>query len=315
MNFALDEPLRRAHPVEEVPSNISQYRSVWTYINTVPHTLAWIDANGVKTRYLEAGNPNAPVLLLLHGTAGSLENFCANYGALAQTHRVIGIDMLGCGYTDKPRRPYLIPDYAEHALAVLDALDVGKASVIGVSMGSWVGAQLALSHPDRIRSLVMVAPAGVVVDAEVEKNFGAEVRSRRQHAAAAPSWESVSQAMGRLMLDPQDLIDDLVGVRLRIYEQPEMRAAMGNLLAFTTGGQDLSREEWATLEQPVLIVAAVDAPNMFLDNARLLGELIPHAQVVEMSGCDHWAQFEQPEEFNRLVSEFLGSPNQDMTKC
>lgn len=281
------------------------YRSVWTYLNTVPHALSWVDAGGVRTRYLETGNPEGPVVLLLHGTAGSLENFCANYGPLAQTHRVIGIDMLGCGYTDKPDHPYLIPDYARHALAVLDALGVDQAAVIGVSLGSWVGARLALDHPDRVTRLVMVAPAGIVVDPEEEKEFGADVRRRRQGAAQAPSWESVTTAMGRLMLNPEDLIDDLVGVRLRIYEQPEMAAAMGHLLAFTSGGQDLSRAEWAQLQQPVLVIAAVDAPNMFLDNARLLAQVIPNAELVEMTGCDHWAQFERAEEFNQLAGQFL----------
>lgn len=286
---------------------MKRYRSVWTNLDNVRHTLDWVEAGGVRTRYLEAGDPDGPVVILLHGTAGSLENFCANYGFLSRTHRVIGIDMLGCGYTDKPDRPYLIPDYAEHVLAVLDALGIGKASVIGVSLGSWVGARLALDHPERVDRLVMVAPAGIIVDAEEEKKFGADVRSRRQGAAQAPSWESVTTAMGRLVLDPEDLIDDLVAVRLRIYEQPEMASAMGNLLAFTSGGQDLSRGEWARLEQPVLVVAAVDAPNMFLDNARLLGQIVPNVEVVDMTGCDHWAQFERADEFNQLAARFLGA--------
>ncbi|MDO1484619.1 hydrolase [Rhodococcus rhodochrous] len=284
---------------------MQRYRSVWTYLDNVRHTLDWVDARGIRTRYLETGNPEGPVVLLLHGTAGSLENFCANYGALARTHRVIGIDMLGCGYTDKPDFPYLIPDYAEHALAVLDALGVEQAAVVGVSLGSWVGARMASDHPDRITRLVMIAPAGIIVDPEEEKKFGADVRKRRQNAAQAPSWESVTAAMGRLMLDPEDLIDDLVAVRLRIYQQPEMGAAMGHLLAFTSGGQDLSREEWAALQQPVLVVAAVDAPNMFLDNARLLAEIVPGAELVEMTGCDHWAQFERADEFNELAQRFL----------
>ncbi len=188
---------------------------------------------------------------------------------------------------------------------MLDALEIGEAAVIGVSLGSWVGARLALDHPDRVTHLVMVAPAGVVVDPEAEKEFGADVRRRRQGAAQAPSWESVKTAMGRLMLDPEDLIDDLVGVRLRIYEQPEMAAAMGHLLAFSLGGQDLSREEWARLQQPIMIVAAVDAPNMFLDNARLLAQIVPTGQLVELTGCDHWAQFERADEFNRLARRFL----------
>ncbi|HEX5595205.1 MAG TPA: alpha/beta hydrolase [Micromonosporaceae bacterium] len=282
-----------------------RYRSVWTDLNTVPHTLAWIDAGGIRTRYLETGKADGPVVLLLHGTAGSLENFCANYGPLGETHRVIGIDMLGCGYTDKPDRPYLIADYAEHAVAVLDALDIDEAAIIGVSLGSWVGARMALDHPDRVTHLVMVAPAGIIVDPEAEKVFAADVRRRRQGAAQAPSWESVKTAMGRLMLDPENLIDDLVGVRLRIYEQPEMAAAMSHLLAFSLGGQNLSYEEWASLDQPAMIIAAVGAPNMFLDNARHLAQIVPNAQLVELTGCDHWAQFERADEFNRLTRRFL----------
>ncbi|QGU08228.1 4,5:9,10-diseco-3-hydroxy-5,9,17-trioxoandrosta-1(10),2-diene-4-oate hydrolase [Corynebacterium occultum] len=282
-------------------------RSIWTYLNTVPHRLGWVEANQVSTRYLESGDPEGEVLLLLHGTAGSLENFCANYGPLGEHYRVIGIDMLGCGYTAKPDRPYLIADYAEHALACLDALGIEKAAVIGVSLGSWVGARMAHLEPGRITSLTMVAPAGIVVDVEKEKAVGADVRNRRQNAAQAPSWESVTTAMGRLMLNPADLIDDLVSVRLRIYQQPEMATAMGNLLAFTRGDQHLSLEEWQELTLPVLVIAAVEAPNMFLDNAYALAEVLPRPTLVELSGCDHWAQFEQPEAFHRAALDFLSS--------
>ena len=63
-----------------------------------------------------------------------------------------------------------------------------------------------------------------------------------------------------------------------------------------------------------MVVAAVDAPNMFLDNARLLGELIRNIEVAEMTGCDHWAQFEQAEEFNRLAGEFLGALHREEVK-
>jgi len=289
----------------------ASYRSVWTYLHAVPHTLGWVDAGGVRTRYLEAGRPDRPVVLLLHGTAGSLENFCANYGALAEDHRVIGIDMLGCGYTDKPDHPYLIPDYAAHALAVLDAFGVDRAAVIGVSLGSWVAARLAHDHPGRVSRLVMVAPAGIIVDAEEEKAFGADVRRRRQNAAQAPSWESVTTAMSKLMLDPDDLIDDLVGIRLRIYQQPAMAAAMGHLLAFTGGGQELSRDEWAAIPHPVLVIAAVDAPNMFLDNARLLGQTLSDVELVELEGCDHWAQFEQADAFNAIARRFLAARDRE----
>ena len=281
------------------------YRSIWTYLHRTPHTLGYVDAGGVRTRYLEAGNPERPTVLLLHGTAGSLENFCANFEALAQDYHVLGIDLLGCGYTDKPIYDYMISDYAAHAMAFLDALKVDQATLIGVSLGSWIAARLALDYPSRVSAVIAMAPAGIIVDPEREARFAEDVRKRRGAAAADPSWETVTTAMSRLMLHQEDLIDDLVAVRLSIYQQDEMKQAMGNLLAFTQGGNALEEAEWQSIEQPFLVVASVDAPNMFLDNAYAIARLVRNSELVEMTGCDHWPQFEQPDQFHATTLDFL----------
>lgn len=281
------------------------FRSIWTYLNRTPHVLGTVEAGGVRTRYLEAGSPGRPTVLLLHGTAGSLENFCANYEALSQDYHVLGIDMLGCGYTDKPDFDYMISDYADHAIAFLDAMGVDHAAVIGVSLGSWVGARMALDHPNRVASLTALAPAGIIVDADRERRFAEDVRRRRGAAAADPTWETVTAAMGRLMLKEEDLIEDLVAVRLAIYQQDEMKEAMRHLLAFSEGGNALSTAEWQSIAQPILVLASVDAPNMFLDNAYAIADVAPNAELVELKGCDHWPQFEQPGRFHELVLDFL----------
>lgn len=281
------------------------FRSVWTYLNRTPHTLGYVDVKGVQTRYFESGNPQNPTLVLLHGTAGSLENFCANYEELSKKYHVLSLDLLGCGYTDKPEFDYQIPDYANHVLAFLDVLNINKASLIGVSLGSWIGSWIAVNHENRVESVIAMAPAGIVVDAEEEKQFGADVRKRRSAAAAEPSWETVTTAMGRLMLNQDDLIDDLVAVRLAIYQQETMKSAMSRLLAFTSGEGLIQRDEWARMHPPMLVIASVDAKNMFLDNAYLISELVPRAELAEMAGCDHWPQFEQPAQFHALALEFL----------
>jgi 2-hydroxy-6-oxonona-2,4-dienedioate hydrolase len=284
---------------------VSEYNSVWTHLNTTPHRLSWVDVDGVPTRFLEAGPVDAPVVVMLHGTAGSLENFCVNVAEYAEHFRVLALDMLGCGYTGKPEQDYLITDYAEHVRGFLDSLGIDAAALVGVSLGSWVAARLAHDHPGRVTSLVMIAPAGIVTDAEKEAAVARGVRERRTAAAAEPSWQSVSAAMTSLVLDPEQLMDDLIAVRLNIYRQPSMAAAMPHLLAFTRGDQHLDREEWARIEQPVLVIAAVDAPGMFLDNAYAVHAAAPAAELVELGGCDHWAQYEQPTEFTAATVPFI----------
>ena len=285
-----------------------QPSSIWRHLFKTPHRLGYVEVAGVQTRYLEAGPSDAPALLVLHGTAGSLENFCANYADYAQHFRVIGIDMLGCGWTDKPDFDYLIKDYVAHALGVLDALDVAQASVVGVSLGSWVGAALAQAHPERVKKLVMVAPAGIVTDPEEERRFAEGVRKRRSVAAAEPTWDTVTAALKGLVLHPETLMDDLIGVRLDIYSDPRMKAAMPHLLAFTMGGQALSEDDWRALNLPIQVIAAVDAPNMFLGNAYAIAKTAPQVQLVEIKGCDHWAQYEQPQAFNAASIAFLCQP-------
>jgi 2-hydroxy-6-oxonona-2,4-dienedioate hydrolase len=278
---------------------------IWEHLFRTPHTLGWVDAAGVKTRYLAAGPQQAPALLLLHGTAGSLENFCANIATLSQHFRVIAIDMLGCGLTDKPAHDYLIADYAQHAANVLTAFGIEQASVIGVSLGSWVGAAMALHHPQRVQRLVMIAPAGIVADAEAEARMAEGVRQRRSTAAADPNWETVYAALKGLVLDPATLSDDLIAIRLAIYQDPRMKEAMPRLLAFTRGDQYLTEAQWRSLTLPIQVIAAVDAPNLFLKNAYAIAKTAPNVELVELAGCDHWAQYEQPEAFHRACIDFL----------
>lgn len=298
------EMTQNAITIEKTEARNKDYRSVWTYLNHTPHKLDWIEVNGIKTRYLEAGPKDAPVVICIHGTAGSLENFAANYAALSEHYRVLGIDMLGCGYTDKPDYPYLVEDYAKHVLGFMDALDISHAALAGVSLGSWVAGKAALLQPERVTSLVMFAPAGVHGEQEKDAEFFAGVRQRRMAAAAEPTWQTVTTAMRGLVLHEEDLVDDIVAVRLNIYRQPELQEVMPHLLAYIDD-EYISDDEWKSLEMPALVVASIDAPNMFLDNSYRLAELMPNSELWTVRDCDHWPQFESPEEVNAEMIRFF----------
>ncbi|WP_197733035.1 hypothetical protein [Paraburkholderia pallida] len=72
-------------------------------------------------------------------------------------------------------------------------------------------------------------------------------QTRRSSAAAEPSWETVSAALKAPLLDPDALSDELFALRLEIYRDPRMKAAMPRLLAFSLGDQTLSEEQWRSL--------------------------------------------------------------------
>jgi 2-hydroxy-6-oxonona-2,4-dienedioate hydrolase len=116
--------------------------SIWTELSPIAFRVEYVDAAGVTTRTLRAGNPDAEPVVFLHGTSGHLEAFTRNVVAHAE-YDVHAIDMLGHGYTGKPGYPYEIPRYVEHLLAYLDAEGIDSAHIVGESLGEWVGAWAA----------------------------------------------------------------------------------------------------------------------------------------------------------------------------
>jgi pimeloyl-ACP methyl ester carboxylesterase len=269
------------------------------------HRLAYADAGDVRTRYLEAGDPAAPTLLLLHGTAGTLEAWSTNIGPLAEHFHVLAIDMLGCGWTDKRGRPLMAADYARHAFDFLDAMGVGKASLMGVSLGTLVSTHMVKDRPERVDRLVMVSPAGIVPDPKYVAGIN-QALANRGNMADDPTWLMIRDVFEGIYLDKHNIVDDMIAVRLGVYGSPEMQREMQYLVTQKDSDYQ-SRDWWSQMTHPVLVIAHVDVPNMFLDNAYNIGKLAPNAQVAELKNCDHHAQAEVPDEFNAAAIAFLTS--------
>ena len=169
------------------PGHETGHRSIWTSLCGVAFEQAWVNASGIRTRYVHAGNRDTPTLIMLHGTASQAETFCNNIADHSKLFDCYAIDMLGTSYTDKPNRPYEIADYVQHIVDFMDALGILKTSFLGVSLGSWVAAQFAITHPQRTERLTLVAPAGHVAD-PVRM---ARIKESRKTAPESPSWTAV----------------------------------------------------------------------------------------------------------------------------
>ena len=98
------------------------HESIWTHLSTVAFRQEWIDAGGIRTRYVQAGPDDAPALIMLHGTGGTWEAYCATIGPHSRYFKCFALDFLGSGYTDKPDRDYQIADYVEHVRNFMHAV-------------------------------------------------------------------------------------------------------------------------------------------------------------------------------------------------
>lgn len=283
----------------------TQYRSVWTHLRELEFRQGYLAVDGVRTRYAEAGDPSASPVLLLHGTGGHWETFAPNLPALAEHFHCVAIDMVGNGFSDKPDHDYEIAVYLRQVRAVLDAFGFASAAVVGMSLGAWVAAALAVEDPGRVEKLILMSPAGLVATAS---NM-ARIRAERTRAVENPEWDSIKAMFDHLIADEENRIPDVIALRQAIYRLPETLASIDHLLIL----QDpearernlVPEDRWRTISCPTLVVASGKDHGEYQSTARRVAELVEGAEVLEMPHVKHWPHFEDPEVFNTAAVPFL----------
>ncbi|MFF5112861.1 alpha/beta fold hydrolase [Streptosporangium sp. NPDC000509] len=277
--------------------------SIWTELSPIELSLSYVDAGGVPTRSLRAGS-GEPVVFL-HGTSGHLEAFTRNLSAHAAHYECHAIDMLGHGYTGKPDYPFEIPRYVEHLLAYFDATGIERAHIVGESLGGWVGARVAIDHPDRVASLQLLCAGGTVANPEIMDR----IRTSTRQAVESDDVELTRKRLRLLMADPADATEELVEVRHAIYHTPEFAANIDNLLCLQNmeirQRNILRPEDLARISQPTLIVWGRQNPFGEVPEASAMHEAIPGSQLELFERCGHWPQHERADLYNPLSLSFL----------
>ncbi len=287
----------------------TRFASVWSDLTGVAFAQGYLDAGGVRTRYLSSGSPDQPLLLLLHGTGGHAEAYSRNLAAHGEHFWAVAIDLIGHGWTDKPAQPYEMADYAAHVLAVLKALGRDRAHVSGESLGGWVTTYLAVHHPDVVDRIVLNTAGGWTAHPEVM----ARLKTLSMAAVNDPSVEHIRARLEFLMYDKALVSDDLVETRRAIYAQPGFPAAMARILCLQE--MDVRRRnmidaaQYRAIQAPALVVWTSHDPTATPEEGAQIAGMIPDARYVVMNACGHWPQYENADLFNRLHLAFLrGEP-------
>ena len=284
-----------------------EHRSIWMYLNDLAFTQSYVDAAGTRTRYVQAGPKDAPVLIMLHGLGGSWENCFGNLRAHAAHFNTFAFDLVGHGFSGKPDKTLEVADYVAHLKNFMDTMGIARASFIGVSLGSWVTTKFATLYPERVGKVTMISAWG---RPRAESAAGGPPRGRntRMDAVANPTWAAMEAIFEELIADPKNRIPDLLAVRQSIYRQPEMRRSMENIFGGIApqnwNRNALTDAEVKQVKSPYLIIAAVDSQDVFLESSYAYNKLIANSKLVEMKGASHWAQWECVDDFNRVNLEF-----------
>jgi 2-hydroxy-6-oxonona-2,4-dienedioate hydrolase len=285
---------------------------MWRDISTAGFELSFPVVGGVRTRVLTAGD--GPALLLLHGTGGHLETYQRNIVELSQHFRLIVPDMIGHGYTDRPDVDYTLDDYADHLFALLDHFDAPAAYLSGESIGGCIAAWMALREPERVKALVLNTGLLERPDEQGLRQL-ADLETRTTRLMSDLSLEAVRGRMEWLVLDRDSMPDEMVRIRYDIYRQPGMVDDVQRILhavlemnrGLYRGVDYIDASRLPELACPTLVLWSDHNPGKPYERVKPAIDSIPDVKVHVIRNAAHWPQFEQPDEVNRHMVEFLTS--------
>ena len=242
------------------------------------------DSDGVTIAYVDEGKGDP--ILLIHGFAS---NVATNWrdvhwlGTLtAAGRRAVAYDNRGHGQSEKLYDPsrYGAPTMAEDALRLLDHLEIGRADVMGYSMGARIATFLVLAHPERVRSLIL---AGTGINL-VRGLVGTGPIAR---ALEAPRIEDVPNDTAR---------------SFRAFAE-KTGSDLAALAACLRGPRErISAEDLARIAAPTLV--ATGSEDVIAGSGEALRQLIPGAQLLDIEGRDHMKSVGDPR-FKQGVLDFL----------
>lgn len=237
-------------------------------------------------------------LLLIQGLGYARWSWEPIVPGLADRYRVVFFDNRGIGESDKPAGPYTAREMADDALQVLDEAGIGRAHVLGASLGGMIAQELAAAAPVRVDKLVLCCtiPGGdaTVPMPAVTVRLFAEAGALPPEVALRRFVES-ALAPGA----PPELVEELYQRRLASPPDPvgwPAQAAAGMGFAGVEG----------QITAPTLLLTGTEDNVVDPRNTDVLAERLPGARVERLPGTGHLFFWEQPDDVVRIVTEFLG---------
>lgn len=248
--------------------------------------------------HFEAVGEGEP-LVLIHGLGSCGQDWGPQVGSFSDRYHVIALDLRGHGRSSKPRGPYSIPVFAQDTAALLRALQVGPAHVVGISLGGMVAFQLAVDAPELVKSLAIVNSGPAVPADTFKQRLPLNVRLAYLRFLGLPRMAKM--------------------IAKRLFPKPGQGALQEAFVARLSGNDKHAYREslkaifgWSVVDRldaircPVLVLTA-DQDYAPVELKRAYAERLADARVVVIPDSRHALPMEKPREFNAALDEFLAS--------
>ena len=249
---------------------------------------------GAEVVYASQGTGAHPALVFVHGWGSSHKFWKHALSAFSPRYWCVAPDLVGFGISEKPRRDYSVEAYAVWLGKFLDALGRREVTLVGHSMGGAISLLFALEHPERVTRLAVVNPL----------IQGSTAFSFRTRLLTLPGVRGLIYALGHVRPIRRWIAKDFSYVA-RLDDEIVDDVVRGTFQSTTESLNSLARTDLVprlgALSVPTLAIGT-DEDRIILGRQH---ELIPTAEKVLIPHTGHIPMLERPEEFNRVLDEFL----------
>jgi pimeloyl-ACP methyl ester carboxylesterase len=282
-----------------------------------------VQVGDIEIAYKMFGN-GEPILLISGGSADKNAWDPTFISDLSSNHTVIVFDNRGVGNTTIGSQPYTIEQVANDTAGLLDALKISKANVLGYSLGSYIAQQVAITYPEKVDRLILVAsscggedsipkpPDFLTLQAEIVNKISNNVSISQEENRALTT---ASLGEGWIRLHPESLENVPEGQGFFASISPEAQEGQANIgLSWEATNWDGVCDELARIAKPTLVIIGTD-DNQYQphENSLIIVEKIPGAWLIQIENAGHAVMDQYPDEINKVLQIFLSTTNTTTT--
>jgi pimeloyl-ACP methyl ester carboxylesterase len=246
--------------------------------------------------YYESTGQGQPVLLI-HGLGSSTRDWELQTPAFSTLYQVVALDVRGHGQSDKPPGPYSIPLFTADTTELMRSLDLGPSHIVGISMGGMIAFQLAIDTPDLVKSLVIVNSGPELIIRNLQDRLNVLQRSLLVRIFG---MRKIGEFLSsRLFPKPEQ--EPLRQMFIERWAENDRRAYMDSMRGAL--GWSVS-DSLHTIMCPTLVVAS-DEDYTPISAKKAYVEKLPRGELVVIEDARHAVTAERPEDFNKVVLDFL----------